>query len=150
MTALKTLVAAALAAAAIAPAAHAQPAAAQPANGELTLSFPGLASHQGAVMIVVYDSAEAWKGGKPVRATLASATDALPSARITGLPPGTYAAKVFQDVDGDGKMGLNPFGLPLEPYGFSNGAVPNLGQPSFEAAAFAVKAGANAQSIQLK
>jgi uncharacterized protein (DUF2141 family) len=145
MTALKTLITAALAAAALAPAAYAQP-----ATTDLTLTFPALASHQGQVMIVIYDSPDAWKGGKPVRATLAPAADATPSAKITGLPPGTYAAKVFQDVDGDGKMGLNPFGLPLEPYGFSNGAVPNLGQPSFEAAAFQVKVGANVQSIQLK
>jgi hypothetical protein len=94
-------------------------------------------------MIVIYDSPDAWKDGKPVRATMASAADAAPSAKITGLPPGTYAAKVFQDVDGDGKMGLNPFGLPTEPYGFSNGAQPNMGPPSFEAAAFEVQAGAN-------
>jgi uncharacterized protein (DUF2141 family) len=145
MTALNTLIIAALAAAALAPAAHAQQAA-----GDLILTFPTLATHQGQVMIVVYDSAEAWKGGKPVRATMASAADAAPSAKIIGLPPGTYAAKVFQDVDGDGKMGLNPFGLPTEPYGFSNGALPNMGPPSFEAAAFDVKPGANAQSIQLK
>jgi uncharacterized protein (DUF2141 family) len=145
MTALNTLIIAALAAAALAPAAHAQQ-----ATGDLTLTFPALATHQGQVMIVVYDSPDAWKGGKPVRATMASAADAAPSAKITGLAPGTYAAKVFQDVDGDGKMGLNPFGLPTEPYGFSNGAQPNMGPPSFEAAAFEVQAGANAQSIQLK
>jgi uncharacterized protein (DUF2141 family) len=144
MTALNTLIITALAAA-VAPAAHAQQ-----ATGDLTLAFPALATHQGQVMIVVYDSPDAWKSGKPVRATMASAADVAPSAKITGLPPGTYAAKVFQDVDGDGKMGLNPFGLPTEPYGFSNGALPNMGPPSFEAAAFEVKAGANAQSIQLK
>jgi uncharacterized protein (DUF2141 family) len=145
MTALKTLITAALATATLTTAAHAQQ-----ATGDLTLSFPALATHQGQVMIVIYDSPGAWKDGKPVHATMASAADAAPSAKITGLPPGTYAAKVFQDVDGDGKMGLNPFGLPTEPYGFSNGAQPNMGPPSFEAAAFEVQAGANAQSIQLK
>jgi uncharacterized protein (DUF2141 family) len=148
MTAFKTLTASligAALAAALAPAAFAQD-----ASAELTLAFPALQSHQGAVMIVLYDSAEAWKSGKPVRATLASAADAIPSAKLTGLPPGTYAARAFQDVDGDGKLGMNPFGLPTEPYGFSNGAVPNMGPPSFEAAAFTVKAGANVQAIQLK
>lgn len=145
MTALKTLITAALAAAILAPAAHARQ-----ATGELTLTFPALATHQGQVMVVVYDSPNAWKSGKPVRATMASAVDAAPSAKLTGLAPGTYAAKAFQDVDGDGRMGLNPFGLPTEPYGFSNGAQPNMGPPSFEAAAFEVKADANVQSIQLK
>jgi uncharacterized protein (DUF2141 family) len=145
MTALKTMIAAALAAAAIAPAAHAQE-----ATGELTLTFPALASNQGKVLIVIYDSAQGWGGGKPVRGAMASAADALPNAKVSALPPGTYAARVFQDIDGDGKMGMNPFGLPTEPYGFSNGAQSNMGPPSFEAAAFQVKAGANVQSIQLK
>ncbi|MBO9708242.1 MAG: DUF2141 domain-containing protein [Caulobacter sp.] len=144
MTALNTLIIAALAAA-LAPAAHAEQ-----STGDLVLALPALTTHEGQVMIVVYDSPDAWKGGRPVRATMVSAADIAPSAKITGLPPGTYAIKAFQDLDGDGKMGLNPFGLPTEPYGFSNGAQPNMGPPSFEAAAFEVRAGSNTQSIQLK
>ena len=54
------------------------------------------------------------------------------------VAPGTYAVKIFQDVDGDGKMGTNALGIPTEPYGFSNNAMGNFGPPSFKEAAFEV------------
>lgn len=137
MTALKTLlVAAALIAA---PAAHA---------ADLTLTFPGLTAKTGTVMIAVYDSPESWASGKPTRAATASAADALPTAKLEGLPDGTYAVRAIHDVDGDGKLGRNPFGIPTEPYGFSNDAPPVMGPPAFEAAAFPLK-GAVAQAIHL-
>jgi uncharacterized protein (DUF2141 family) len=118
-------------------------------TADLTLSFPALGAKQGKILIAVYDSADGWRAGKPARVAQADAADAEPSARIVALPPGTYAVRAFQDVDGDGKLGTNPFGLPVEPYGFSNDAKPNMGPPSFYAAAFAVKAGAAAQTIHL-
>lgn len=141
----KTLAFALMAAALIAPAAHAQD-----AFGDLTLSFPDLKTPTGKVMIAVYDSAQGWASGKPVRVAQADAAGAAPGARIVALPPGTYAVRAFQDVDSDGKMGKNPFGLPVEPYGFSRDAVGNMGPATFDDAAFEVKAGANAQTLHLK
>lgn len=138
---LKTLTLAA--ALLLATAAHAQD------TADLTLTFPALAAKQGKVMIAVYDSAEGWRSGKPARIAQADASAAEPSAKIVALPPGTYAVRAFQDVDGDGKMGTNPFGLPVEPYGFSNDAKPNMGPPAFDDAAFAVKAGAATQVLHL-
>lgn len=137
MTAPKTLLAAA--ALFIAPAAHA---------ADLTLTFPGLKAKTGTVLIAVYDSAESWASGKPARAATASAAADLPTAKLEGLPDGTYAVRAVHDVDGDGKMGRNPFGIPTEPYGFSNDAPPVMGPPAFEAAAFPLK-GAVAQAIHL-
>jgi len=140
----KTLTSALAAAALIAPAAHAQD------MGDLILSFPGLKTPTGKVMIAVYDSPQGWNAGKPVRVAQADAADAAPGAKIVALPPGAYAVRAFQDVDGDGKMGKNPFGLPVEPYGFSRDAVGNMGPAAFDDAAFEVKAGANAQTMHLK
>lgn len=145
MTSFRAFGLALIATAAIASTAHAQD-----AFGDLTLTFPALTSNQGEVMIAVYDSAQGWSSGKPARVAIASAAAAPATAKVVSLPPGTYAVRAFQDVDGDGKMGTNPFGLPVEPYGFSRDAAPNMGPPSFEAAAFTVKAGANTQAIRLK
>jgi uncharacterized protein (DUF2141 family) len=146
MTLSKTLLAGlAFAALAAAPAARAQQ-----ALGDLTLSFPGLATKSGTVMIAVYDSAQGWATGKAARVAVASASDPEPSAKIPALPTGAYAVRVFQDIDGDGKMSKNPFGLPTEPYGFSRDAMGAMGPPTFDEAAFEVKAGANAQALHLK
>ncbi len=36
------------------------------------------------------------------------------------VPPGVYAVAAYHDVNGDGRMDTGMFGLPKEPYGFSN------------------------------
>ena len=144
MTMLRTFGLAVIASAAVASAAQAQD-----AFGDLTLTFPDLKSTSGTLMIGVYDGAQGWAASKPIRvAAVAVAPDA--SARIVALPPGTYAVKVFQDVDGDGKLGRNGVGYPTEPFGFSRDAPVTMGPPGFDEAAFEVKAGANAQVIHLK
>ena len=131
-------------------AARAQNPAPTPETAALALSFPDLKTKTGPIMIVVFDSAQGWASGKPAHVAMASAADAEPAARIEGLKPGLYAARVFQDVNSDGKLGANPFGLPTEPYGFSNAAQANMGPPSFEEASFTLIAGDNAQIITLK
>jgi uncharacterized protein (DUF2141 family) len=146
MTSLKTL--ALCAVLALAPAAaFAQTAPAS--DAALTLTFPQLKTPSGMLLIAVYDSAEGWSANKSVRVAMAPGADAVPTARLEGLTPGRYGVKVFQDLNGDGRMGINPFGLPVEPYGFSRDARPNMGPPSFEDAAFVVTAGDNAQAIVL-
>jgi uncharacterized protein (DUF2141 family) len=119
-------------------------------TASLVLAFPELKQKTGVLMIAVYDGLDGWKSGKSVRAVVAAAADAEPAAKIDGLAPGTYAVRVFQDLDGDGKLGTNPFGLPNEPYGFSNGAKANMGPPSFADASFVVAPGANRQTLSLK
>jgi len=116
----------------------------------LALAFPQLKQKSGVLMVALFDSPEAWSSGKSLKTGLASGGDADPVAHIAGLAPGTYAARVFQDLNGDGKLGTNPFGLPNEPYGFSNGAKANMGPPSFADASFVVAPGANRQTLSLK
>lgn len=144
MTVARTFGLALAAAAILVPAARAQD-----ALGEVTLTFPGLKAKQGRILIAVFDSPQGWAAGKPVRVAMASAAEDPAAAKILALSAGRYAVRAFQDVDGDGKMATNPFGMPTEPYGFSRDAQPNMGPPSFDAAAFEVKAGANAQVIHL-
>jgi uncharacterized protein (DUF2141 family) len=40
------------------------------------------------------------------------------------------AIRLFQDLDGDGELDKNAFGLPTEPFGFSNDPVIRFGPPS--------------------
>ncbi|AQZ36325.1 hypothetical protein BHQ29_19680 [Pseudomonas sp. LPH1] len=57
--------------------------------------------------------------------------------RLSDLPPGRYAAQVFQDSNGNGQLDLSPRGIPLEPVGFSGnpslfGGKPKPGESLFE------------------
>lgn len=53
------------------------------------------------------------------------------------VPEGSYAIAVFQDTNGNNSLDRGPRGLPLEPYGFSNGTG-RTAPPSFEAARITV------------
>lgn len=55
---------------------------------------------------------------------------------LTGVRPGRYAAQVFYDQNGNGKLDRALFGVPREGVGFSNDAKIRLGPPKWEDAAF--------------
>ena len=63
---------------------------------------------------------------------------------------GTYAVKVFHDINSDGKLNTSWIGWPLEPYGFSNDAPVNAGPPSFRLAAVQVGERRNPVRIRLR
>lgn len=103
----------------------------------------------GTVMVALYDSASAYDGGAPVRQAMVDVAGGETSAVFEGLPAGDYAMKSFHDVDGDGAMDTNPFGMPTEPFAFSNNAIGNMGPASWDRARFAVD-GVVVQTISLK
>lgn len=124
---------------------------AQNAGSSLTVKFTGIEEQQGAVMGAVFDSEATYDGkGAPVRQIMVSADKAEVSTQLDGLTPGTYAIKLFHDVDGDMKMSTNPYGMPIEPFAFSNNAKGNMGPAKWADAKFEVKAGANVHSIIVK
>ena len=124
---------------------------AQSAGSSLTVNFTGIEEKQGAILGVLVDSEAAYDGkAAPVRPLMVTADKAEVAAIVDGLAPGTYAIKLFHDVDGDGKMSTNPFGMPVEPFAFSNNAQGNMGPAKWADAKFEVKAGANTHSITIK
>ena len=117
-------------------------------DGSVSLTFE-TSARTGSVMVALYDSEAAYGSGRAVGQMRLDASAANPTAVFRDLPPGDYAAKAFHDVDGDGEMNVNPFGVPTEPYGFSNNAVGNMGPARWDQARFTVS-GATAQTIRLR
>lgn len=105
------------------------------------------ASDQGRVMIAVFDSEAGYNGDRPVRSVTAEPGKPV---RVEGLAPGRYAIKSFHDVNGDGRMNTNPFGMPIEPFAFSNNARGHMGPASWSDAAFEVSASGANQTLRLK
>ena len=104
----------------------------------------------GQIMVALFDNQATYDGeGQPVRVAMVNAADDPASAVFEGLPTGTYAAKMFHDVNGNGRMDTNPFGMPIEPYAFSNNAVGNMGPAGWDRASFAVT-GDTVQTIRIR
>jgi uncharacterized protein (DUF2141 family) len=142
---MKIIAFAALAATLLAAPAFAQSA---PGDAVITLTFDTAAS-TGNVMVVLFGSEAAYGGqGAPVGQAMVNVAAGQHTATFT-VPAGEYAVKSFHDVDGDGKMNTNPFGMPTEPYAFSNNARGNMGPATWGQAHFAAS-GATAQTISLK
>ena len=102
----------------------------------------------GAVMVALYDEAT-YSGGRPVRAARIDVAAGERTVIFEGLPAGDYGVKAFHDVNGDGKMNTNPFGMPTEPYAFSNNAVGNMGPAGWDRARFEVSR-PTAQTISIR
>ncbi len=122
-----------------------------PAHAEgakLTLTVTDIAKHEGSLMIAVHD--EAGYDGQPKAATMVPVSGDSATASFEGLAPGAYAIKLFHDVDGDGEMDTNPFGLPTEPFGFSNNAKGQFGPAKWVDANFEVGADGAEHTISLK
>lgn len=116
---------------------------------DLTVAFPA-AAPQGRIMVALFDSEANYGGeGQPARHAVVDAAAGETRVVFEGLSDGDYAIRAFHDLNGDGEMNTNPFGMPIEPYAFSNNAVGVMGPATWERAKFAA-AGAAAQSIDLK
>ena len=116
----------------------------------LTISLTDIEAPQGRIMLALYEGAAGYDGGKPVRGAAIEVSGTSTSTVITGLAPGLYGVKLFHDVNGNGKMDTNPFGMPVEPFAFSNSAKGNMGPAAWDDAKFEVKIGTNNQTISFK
>ena len=57
-------------------------------------------------------------------------------ASLSDLPAGQYAVSCYHDLNGNGVLDKNWFGIPSEPYGFSNDARPSFRAPTWEESRF--------------
>jgi len=106
---------------------------------------------EGRLAVAIYRDADSFRRGRnPVRTIMVDRAGPVTQAFVQGLAPGRYAIAAFQDIDNDGQLGKGSFGIPREPFGFSNDARGRFGPPSFEAAAFTLGASGSTQRIVLR
>jgi uncharacterized protein (DUF2141 family) len=117
--------------------------------GVVNLAFD-VQERRGAVMVALFDSESAYTKNLPVKAIRAPVGAGPVQAVFRGLKPGRYAAKVFHDVNDDGALNTNPFGMPTEPFAFSNNAPPRFGPAAWSEAAFEVGAEGASQTLVLR
>ena len=117
---------------------------------DMTIEISGVVPDGGRVYVAIYDRSENFPAsGKQLLGQVLAATDRNLTARFSDLRAGQYAAVAFQDVNGNGKLDKNLFGIPKEPYGFSNGARGSGGPPRFADAAITLAANGTTR-IELK
>lgn len=108
------------------------------AAGDLTATTRGVKPQNGMLMIAVFDSAEAFAADRPFAGQRLDPASGEVRATFHGLPAGRYLVAAYQDADGDGKLSVNLFGVPVEAYGFGGDPPSRFGPPKFDAAAVTV------------
>lgn len=121
-------------------------------NGVLTVSVSinNITSQDGYIMAALFNSKSTFLGDAPVRAERVAVTGNSVSFTYNNLPVGEYAIAVYHDEDGDAELDTGMFGIPSEPYGFSNNAPVRFGPPKWDASKFTLNGSNAAQSIRLK
>ncbi|WP_395647162.1 DUF2141 domain-containing protein [Terricaulis sp.] len=101
----------------------------------------------GEVRAALYDQ-DHWLA-TPVDAEAVAGDRATVIVPLRAPNSGRYGIALYQDRNGDGQLNRGVFGMPTEPFAFSNAASASFGPPAFASAAFDVAAGAPEVTITL-
>jgi len=116
----------------------------------LTVRVEKVSPRGGDVRLALYDAQDYAGDQEPVTDKVVPAHPGETVVVLENLKPGIYAVKLFQDFNRNGQFDMNWIGLPLEKFGFSNDAHPTFSEPSFDAAKFELRPGANTITIHLQ
>jgi uncharacterized protein (DUF2141 family) len=83
------------------------------------------------------------------RAVSRSVAATQPRVRIDGLAPGSYAAAIIHDENGNKKLDTM-LGIPREGFGFSRNPAIRFGPPRFDSARFPLDGASKPQQVKMK
>ncbi|HEU0201625.1 MAG TPA: DUF2141 domain-containing protein [Burkholderiaceae bacterium] len=122
---------------------------ARAAAADLTVEVNGVTSAGGEVAVALFNNADEFPAkfahGKRVKAEGKTAV-----VVFKDLPPGRYAVSAYHDANENKKLDRGLFGIPKEPYGFSQEARGFGGPPEFRDAAFELPADGARVSVRVK
>ncbi|OHC75661.1 MAG: hypothetical protein A3G18_00450 [Rhodospirillales bacterium RIFCSPLOWO2_12_FULL_58_28] len=117
---------------------------------DLWIDVSEMRSGRGDVHVAVYADPKTFPSSKGMIAdVIVPAREKGTEAVFTGLAPGTYALAAYHDENGDHEFNQIFWGLPIEGFGFSNGAKVFFGPPDFEEAAVNVGEGVSRIGIAM-
>ncbi|KAF7764826.1 hypothetical protein PCIT_b0909 [Pseudoalteromonas citrea] len=116
---------------------------------QLNINLQKVRVNQGTLKVAIYNSAQGMKKYQAFEVLEQKSNSESVTFSVADLDPGQYAVMVYQDLNGDGKLGRNLMGIPNEPYGFSNN--PRLmGPPKFTQLAVNVNDTSISTDIELR
>lgn len=102
-------------------------------KGELILDVQNIESADGILHVAIFDKSNFLQEGKELlKKTILVQKIKNQRLTIPNLPFGTYAVAIYHDVNKNGKFDKNVFGIPVEPYAFSNNPKVKWRSPTFD------------------
>ena len=118
------------------------------AAAPVKLKVAGVDPNRGPIRVAVFTAENNFPDHQTAakKAVLPSVSETV-EEEIQEMPSGAVAIAAFQDLNNDGILNRSSFGIPSEPYGFSNNARGQMGPPSFAQAR--VQTGPNSAVIPI-
>ena len=106
-------------------------------KNEIVITVKGIKVIEGSIKIAIYNDERSFpKSGREYLTFSVPVTSKTVSCKIKNLPEGIYAIALYQDINGNNICDKNLFGIPVEPFGFSNNARVKLSPPKFSECSF--------------
>jgi uncharacterized protein (DUF2141 family) len=119
-------------------------------TGTLLVLVKGFKSTEGQLMVALFNKSEDFPDKKPYKGNITAISANEELIKFEDLPYGDYAISALHDINLDGKLDKNAFGIPTEGYGFSNNVMDKYGPPSFLQASFVFFGNDEAKVIELE
>lgn len=116
----------------------------------LELTVSGMEQHEGALRIALFHGEENYNTSNPIMGTLAMVDGDVATVTFSSVVEGEYGIKLFHDVNNNDEMDTNVFGIPKEPFAFSNNAPARFGPAVWDDAKFEITAEKNTHSISFQ
>lgn len=117
---------------------------------DLTVNVSNISVKQGIVRLALYNEAKDFpEGAGRVQGQEFNASKDKLSFVFKALAAGRYAIAVMQDSNSNGMLDRNFFGVPTEPYGFSQQKKGENSSLSFEQASFSLDSADKTIDIEL-
>jgi len=107
-------------------------------NSILNLKIQNINKATGNIMVAIFEGEENFLKDDKAVASKIALVEKIGVLNLTfpNLPHGEYSVAVYHDVNDNKKLDTNLFGVPTEPYGFSNNARSKWGAPKYKVARF--------------
>lgn len=118
-----------------------------PQKTTLSVEIQNVRTQKGAVFIALFRPDSGFPDGKAFDGKQVAVKGEKLEATFS-VEPGDYAIAIFHDANDNGKLDKGVFGIPKEPYGFSNNFRPKMSAPKFRDCQFSV--GQSSKKISIK
>jgi uncharacterized protein (DUF2141 family) len=100
----------------------------------LSVRLSSTAGQEGSIRIAVFDSGKGFENEAPIISKVLAFQDEREPLEYTfnQLPVGSFAVAAYHDLNNDGKLNRNLFGVPVEPYAFSKEPTSKWRAPKWE------------------
>ncbi|MFY0603541.1 MAG: DUF2141 domain-containing protein [Flavobacteriaceae bacterium] len=114
----------------------------------LTIEVSVTKYNKGKILLALYDHPDHYMK-KSIHSVSEKVVNHKAIIKFKNLKKGDYAYSLFHDINNNGKLDNNFFGVPKEPYGFSNKERGRFGPPKYHKVKFTIDKNTH-QKISIK